>query len=566
MCCILPRLLLCLSLWLLAVSGLVALEPKPAPAPSAFRFTDVTAEAGLTKAFHGAYLHAIAWGDFEGDGRLDLFLGTFAERSGFVQYGLKQCVPNMLWRQTAPGRFEHFPSAPVEIPARCSGAVFVDLDNDGQLDLFVTSNTLPTPGAEEPKRTAQAQGCKLYRNAGGGKFVDVSAVSGACPASLVRCRDVGVFDYDGDGLLDLLVLQDKGIAPEDKVPGIVLFRNLGNLKFADETQRVVLPPDLWGAGLASADLNGDGRPDVYVCGCNRLFLSQPDKTYREAQALRALFNPPEKELDWVTGAAFGDLDNDGNLDLITGRHSYPGPSRIHVFHNDGLKDGVPQFREITKDLGLEPLPQKAPHPEIQDFDNDGILDLYWSAFFAEGNQRWPFLCKGLGVRDGLPRFAVPATAGIKPSYDQKGRIQNTVPATGVGMVYYVNSPAADYDGDGRLDLCCGNWPPEMSRLFRNDTKAGNWLQVRVQGKKMNRMGIGAKVVLYAAGKAGDRSALLGYREITVNGGYSSGRPALAHFGLGKVNSCDVEVFFPSRAEPLVQRSVAINQVLQVQEP
>ena len=80
---------------------------------------------------------------------------------------------------------------------------------------------------------------------------------------------------------------------------------------AAASQMVRLPANLWGTGIAVADLNGDRRPDFYIGGCNRLFLSEPDQTYKEADALRTVFNQPEKELDWVTGAAFGDLDRDG---------------------------------------------------------------------------------------------------------------------------------------------------------------------------------------------------------------------------------------------------------------
>lgn len=174
---------------------------------SPFRFADVTAESGLDHAFRGAFNHAIAWGDFDGDGRPDLFLGNFADRS--PRLGMKHAPGNMLLRQTAGGRFERHAAPPIEIAGRCSGAVFADLDNDGRLDLIVTSNTTSKPGKDDYRTAAKAQGSKLYRNDGNGKFVDVSAASGACPASLIRCRDIGVFDYDGDGLLDLLILQDK---------------------------------------------------------------------------------------------------------------------------------------------------------------------------------------------------------------------------------------------------------------------------------------------------------------------------------------------------------------------
>jgi hypothetical protein len=328
------------------------------------------------------------------------------------------------------------------------------------------------------------------------------------------------------------------------------------------TEKAGLPADLFGFGIAIADLNGDRRPDFHVCGPNRLYLSQPGNTFKEAESLRGTFDHKGKELDSVTGAALGDLDGDGDLDLITGPHNYHGPSRVHVFLNEGLKDAVPRFREVTRELGIPPLPQKSPHPEIQDFDNDGIPDLYWSVYFAEGTKRWPFLCKGLGVRDGQPRFAVPEL----PAFSEEALKKNAPPATGVGMVYYVNGPAVDYDGDGDLDFCCGIWPPEPSRSFRNDTKGGNWLQVRVEGKKMNRMGVGARVRIYPADRAGRKTDLLGHQEISLNGGYSSGRPALLHFGLGKVESCDVEVTLPSRAEAVVLRRVKARQLVTVQEP
>jgi hypothetical protein len=546
----------CKALLALALLGMSPLGKAATTAESAFRFTDATTEVGLQPAFRGAFNHAIAWGDFDNDGRLDLFLGNFADRA--PRFNMDRNPGNMLLRQTKARAFEPWPAPAVEIPARCSGAVLADLDNDGDLDLYVSSNTKVKLMGDDRRKQARAQGSKLYRNDGRGKFVDVSAASGACPATLVRCRDLGVFDYDGDGLLDLLILQDLGTEPEDRPAGIRLFRNRGNLAFEEMTTPAGLAADLWGTGIAVADLNGDRRPDFFVAGVNRLFLSQPNTTYKEAESLRPLFDHPVKGLDWVTGAAFGDLDRDGDLDLVLGRHPYEAPARLHLYLNLGLKNGIPQFREITNDLGLPTLPQKAPNPEIQDFDNDGIADLYWSAWFAEGEKRWPFICKGLGVRDGLPRFDVPKV----PAFDLEMLKKNAPPEKSIGMVYYVNGPAVDYDGDGDLDFCCGIWPEEPSRFFRNDTKGGNWLEVRVEGTKMNRMGVGAQVRVF---KAGER-ALLGFQEITLNGGYSGSRAAIAHFGLGTAATCDVEITLPSRVEPIIERGIRVNQTVKVREP
>src|SRR5688500_9711511 len=109
--------------------------PKEPATKDPFVFTDVTAEVGLAAPFKTAFNHAVTWGDFDNDGRLDLFIGNFADRN-VKQYGLERAPANMLLRQTKPGKFEPFPCPAVEARGRCSGAVLVDLDNDGDLDLY----------------------------------------------------------------------------------------------------------------------------------------------------------------------------------------------------------------------------------------------------------------------------------------------------------------------------------------------------------------------------------------------------------------------------------------------
>jgi hypothetical protein len=536
----------------------VASSAPPAAAQSdpPIQFTDATAAVGLADAVRGALNHAVAWGDFDGDGRLDLFLGNFADRANQPRDGA-----NGLFRQIDGGKFERWPAPAVERRGRCSGAVFVDLDNDGDLDLYVTSNTLPRPGPREPQATAQAEPSRLFRNDGAGKFSDVSEESGACPRDLYRSRDIGVLDYDNDGLLDLFVTQDLLLVREKREAHSRLFRNRGGLRFEDVSDPVGLPRDLPALGMVVADLNDDRRPDFFVAGSNRMFLSQPGNKYREAESLRKVFEhlPLDRGEDMISGAALGDMDLDGDLDLITGPHYYP-EARVHVYLNGGLRDGIPQFREVTKELGLSPLPQKAPHMEIADFDNDGLPDLYWSTYFAQGTRRWPFICRGVGIEGGLARFAVSSTAGVRRDFIRP----NVAPPERVGMVYYVNGPAVDYDRDGDLDLFAGIWPEEGSRFFRNDTQGGHWLAVRVAGQRMNRMGVGAQVRLYET--RGSERRLLGLQEITVNVGYSSGRAAIAHFGLGERTECDVAVRFPTRAESLTLRRVKADQWLTVREP
>ena len=132
--------------------------------------------------------------------------------------------------------------------------------------------------------------------------------------------------------------------------------------------------------------------------------------------------------------------------------------------------------------------------------------------------------------------------------------------------YTAPGPSADFDRDGRLDLFLANWwVKQDSLLLRNETPSGNWLQVAVQGNAMpgangvNRLGVGARVRIYPVGKLGDMTSLLGDREIAVGYGYASGQEALAHWGLDKLDRCDVEIILPHGRGRLEKKDVAANQ-------
>jgi hypothetical protein len=174
--------------------------------------------------------------------------------------------------------------------------------------------------------------------------------------------------------------------------------------------------------------------------------------------------------------------------------------------------------------------------------------------------------KNLGIKDGLPRFREDAlavndfpteedrkTADVGKFFARLEREQK--------IVYMAPGPSADFDRDGRLDLFLGNWwVKSRSLLLRNETPSGNWLQVSVQGTKgVNRMGIDSVVRFYPARKLGQAEALLGAREISVGYGYASGQEAIAHFGLGKVETCDVEVILPHGKGRLEREGVKANQ-------
>jgi hypothetical protein len=526
----------------------------PAVAAPPFVFKDVGDEAGLFPHAAGIMGHSAGWGDIDGDGWLDLVIGTFHKKDG---------KPCLLFRNKN-GKFTADTQQAIAIPTRATGSLLVDLDNDSDLDLYIASMPQPKQGT---------RGCSLFRNDGGGKFTDVSKDNGACPDAFGG-RSACVVDFDGDGLLDLLV-------GEDPLPGYNgsptkssrLFRNKGDLQFVDVSREVGLPADVPGLGVAAADVNNDGRPDFFLAshrGGNVLFLNEGGK-FRECPGSRKTFawNLPKGGDNMIAGVCFGDVNRDGLLDIVIGQHfdsPWKSPVPIRLYLNRGIKDGVPSFEDVTDKAGLKPLPMKAPHVEIQDFDNDGWPDIYTSIVkFADGKPH-PVIFRNLGVKDGLPQFREDALAmNDFPTADDKvvkrsGELFQKI-LKEKKIIYSAPGPSADFDNDGRLDLFLPSWWPEAnSLLLRNETPGGHWLQVQVQGDKgVNRMGIGARVKVFVDGK------LVGCQEIASGYGYASAQPAMPHFGLGTVETVDVEVTLPHGKGTIAKKGVKAGQRIVVKE-
>ncbi len=170
---------------------------------------------------------------------------------------------------------------------------------------------------------------------------------------------------------------------------------------------------------------------------------------------------------------------------------------------------------------------------MQDFDNDGWPDLYFSAAWlsAEGEVT-PLVFRNTGVQRGTPRF------------ESLRQISNDQP-----RVYYPAGPSVDYDGDGRVDVFLANWfRGNHSRLLRNVSRHNRWLDVRVIGRTMNRMGIGAKVRVYKSGELNREAGLLGIQEIGTGYGFGSGQAPVAHFGMASTEVVDVVIRFPDGSE------------------
>ena len=543
-----------------------------------FQFRDVTKRSGLFPTVQGIHAHGAAWGDVDGDGRPDLYVGTFHKPDSRA---------NLLFLNRSSGFIAREDSA-THISSRTTGVLFVDFDNDSDLDLYVAS--MPAaPGSKLAQRSGYPlSGCSLFQN-DKGKFTNISSGNAACPAAFGG-RSATTLDFDGDGLLDLFVGEDPIAGYNGSTTTRCrLFRNQGDLQFEDVTDSAGIPREFPGLGVAAADMNNDGLPDLLVActsGCH-LLLNNRKGTFRVLTSATQTFRwPGAKGDNMVCGVSVCDVNLDGRLDICFGQHferPWQEPVANRLFLNDGTSNGNPTFREVTQEAGIVGLPMKSPHVEFQDFDNDGRVDLYTSVvkFDSEGSVH-PILFRNVSKQRGKLQFRVEGlSVNDFPNADDRA-VKRTGAFFGKmitdhKIAYTAPGPTADFDRDGRIDLFLGSWWKEAdSMLLRNETprkhssrsesEGSNWLQVIVQGSDgVNRMGIGSQVILYEAGKLGQTNACIGTREIAVGFGYASGQEAIAHFGLGDRKQCDVKVVLPHSKGVWTRENVAANQLLLINE-
>ncbi|HEA21168.1 hypothetical protein LCGC14_0764450 [marine sediment metagenome] len=536
-----------------------------------FRFRDVGNALGLFPAAAEIKGHAAAWGDVNGDNYVDLYIGTFESSS--------PSKPNMLFINKG-GQFALSNQESVRIATRSTGTIFADLDNDGDLDLYVGSMPMVEKGLV---------GCSMFENDGKGNFKNISENNAACPIEFGG-RSSTVLDYDGDGLLDILVGEDpaKGYNGSP-THSFRLFHNEGNLKFKDITSEAGLPLGIPGYGVAAADVNNDGWPDFFVA-CqggvygdeyaeskmgNKLFINNRNGTFTEIKSLNKLFEWKGAGGDkMVCGISFGDINGDGMLDIVLGPHFIlpaKNPQPLRLFVNSGNDNkGFPKFKEITEEAGFKPIYMKQPHIEIQDMDNDGLPDITTSAIRFKDGKPYPIIFRNTGLnKKGVPVFQdfkindYPTKEDFK--INKSSTFWDKTLMEGTAM-YGAPAPTADFNNDGKLDIFLTSWWPEKpSLLLKNETVGGSWLNVAVIGNNgVNRMGVGAKVKIYKKGKLGSKNHLLGTQDISVGYGYASGHEAITHFGLGNHKKVDVEVILPNEKGKLFKRNVEVNQKITIQ--
>jgi hypothetical protein len=345
-------------------------------------FEDVTTEARVGDRGYGM---GAAVGDYDGDGDEDLYV---------LNYG-----PNVLYRNEGDGTFADVTEAVgVAGPAELGGflkwsvnAVFVDFDQDRDLDLYV-SNYLafdpahwpedmppefPYPGPESYK----GQASLLYRNDGAGPFEDVTEEAGLLfPGAKSMGVCAGDFDWNGD--VDLFEAVDD--------QGNLLFQNLGDGRFRELAVEAGVAVDSEGKPMAAmhgsvGDIDADGRLDVFVpdlaMGC--LYRNLGDWQFEEIGVRAGLGSTLQGSGAW--GSHLEDFDNDGDLDLMVvlgGAFDLGAGETDKLFLNDGA--GV--FTDVSQELGgYFDLVNVSRGAAFADFDNDGDIDFVASRKDVEGS-------------------------------------------------------------------------------------------------------------------------------------------------------------------------------------
>ncbi|MFN0058412.1 MAG: CRTAC1 family protein [Planctomycetota bacterium] len=314
-------------------------------------FTDRTLGSGLPV---GVEYHAACAGDYDGDGAPDVFI------SGYY-------VPSLLLRNTLGLTFTDVTtSAGISNSGAAQGATWGDYNGDGWLDLYVTNRTGTILGDVIPNR--------LYRNLGNGTFVDEAALEGVDAAHF--SLQATFYDHDRDGDADLYLSTDKG---EPEPPGHQnrLWRNdAGHFVEISAVSGTDVAID--SMGLAIGDLDRNGYPDLYCTNVpqagNPLLMNQGDGTYLEEQDLAGV--GVHNYSGW--GTMFLDFDNDGRLDLFV--TSSPGPNLL--FRSNAtlpLVDVAAAY--ALQDSGYGAAATKSSYGAIAgDIDSDGDLDLVVQSF------------------------------------------------------------------------------------------------------------------------------------------------------------------------------------------
>jgi enediyne biosynthesis protein E4 len=476
-------------------------------------FEDVASDVGLAdlnRRDTGVSMGAV-WGDYDNDGDEDLFL---------YRYGRPELFRNDEGRRfTAVG-------AQAGLPAwvNANSATWLDVDRDGRLDLFLAGYWHERVNLWKLETTRIMPESFEYANNGGRKY---------------------------------------------------LLWNRGDGTFEDRTEAMGITSRRWTLAVVAADLLGTGYPDLFLSndyGVSELLANRDGKRFEDVGRETGVSLTPKSGMN----AAVGDVFNDGRLAIYKTNISEPGvlvQGNDLWVPQAGRTKATPVYENLASSLGVD-LGGWSWGAQFGDLNNDGTLDLYLVNGYVSAGERssywydfqviavghstiigdaknWPamrgrslsgYQRKRVWLNDGLGRFTeVSQVVGATDTYDGRA----------VAL--------ADFGNRGALDVVVANQRGPLL-LYRNTVDPGrHWIQLELEGSKSNRSAIGARVEVHW-------NSRMQAQQVTAASGFSAQNPRRLHYGLGAAASVDrIVIRWPSGMEQVLE-GPAVDTLHKIREP